>query len=180
MNKLLTVEKIVSGGQTGADRGALEFAVESDIPHEGYVPKGRRAEDGQVPEQFKLTETSTVEYRPRTVLNVRLADMTAIFMDSKVKRSRGTATTLTIVQSLKKPHVVLHVDKGVELNAKELVNAISLHRPKSLNVAGHRESHSPGLQSYVRLVLFEAMQAGLDSAPRLEVEDLGPQVQDLD
>jgi len=181
LEKLLTVEKIISGGQTGADRGALDFALLADISHTGYVPKGRRAEDGRVPDRYEMIEMATSDYRPRTAANIKAADMTVIFMDGKVTSSRGTAMTLGVARKFKKPHVVLHIDKGIHENAKELRTALLMYKPKSINVAGHRESHSPGLQSYVKLVLFEVMvNPELNPSPRLDLEDQGPRVRDSD
>jgi len=57
------IGKIVSGGQTGADRGALNAAIKSGLPYSGWCPKGRLAEDGTIPERYRLTETSTKAFR---------------------------------------------------------------------------------------------------------------------
>ena len=72
------LEKIVSGGQTGADRAALDFAISKKIPHGGWVPKGRLAEDGPLPKKYKLQEMSTDSYQDRTEQNVIDADGTVI------------------------------------------------------------------------------------------------------
>jgi hypothetical protein len=77
--------KIVSGGQTGADRAALDWAIFHDLPHGGWCPKGRKAEDGVIPDQYQLTETSSASYPQRTQWNVRDSDGTVIFtMTSKL------------------------------------------------------------------------------------------------
>ena len=73
------IEKIISGGQTGADRAALDFAIYHDIPHGGWCPKGRLAEDGVIEPRYQLRETSTKNYPERTEKNVREADGTVIF-----------------------------------------------------------------------------------------------------
>jgi hypothetical protein len=70
--------KILSGGQTGADRAALDWAINNGMPHGGWCPKGRRAEDGRVPERYCLEETPQTQYRQRTTWNVRDADATLI------------------------------------------------------------------------------------------------------
>jgi len=70
------LKKIISGGQTGADRAALDFAIKHKIPHGGWVPKGRLAEDGQLPKKYKLTEMPTTDYQKRTEQNVIGSDGT--------------------------------------------------------------------------------------------------------
>src|SRR5437762_548542 len=73
------VERIVSGGQTGADRAALDFAIEHGLKHGGWCPRGRRAEDGRIPSRYELEETQTISYVQRTEWNIRDSDCTAIF-----------------------------------------------------------------------------------------------------
>ncbi len=63
--------KIVSGGQTGADRAALDFAIAHGIPQGGWCPKGRKAEDGPIPDRYQLKETPSDNYAQRTEWNVR-------------------------------------------------------------------------------------------------------------
>lgn len=72
------VKKIVSGGQTGADRGALDAAIALAIPHGGWCPKGRRTEDGAIPSKYELTETPATNYQARTKRNVEESDGTVI------------------------------------------------------------------------------------------------------
>ena len=71
--------KLLSGAQTGADRAALDWAIFRDIPHGGWCPKGRKAEDGKIPPQYQLTETPLASYLQRTEWNVRDSDGTVIF-----------------------------------------------------------------------------------------------------
>jgi len=75
----MPVEKLVSGGQTGADRAALDFALAHNIPHGGWCPRGRRAEDGALRERYELRETPDADYPQRTEWNVRDSDGTVIF-----------------------------------------------------------------------------------------------------
>ncbi len=76
----MKIAKIVSGGQTGADRGGLEAAIYFGLPYGGYVPKGRKSEDGTIPEKYEgLVELGSSDYRVRTELNVEKSDMTIIF-----------------------------------------------------------------------------------------------------
>ena len=78
-NKNISLCKIVSGGQTGADRAGLDWAIRARIPHGGWCPKGRRAEDGLIPAQYQLIETPNRDYSQRTAWNVRDSDGTVIF-----------------------------------------------------------------------------------------------------
>lgn len=75
----MKISKIVSGGQTGADRGGLDAAIELGIPHGGWCPKGRKSEDGVIPEKYLLKEMSSADYLKRTEQNVVDSDATVIF-----------------------------------------------------------------------------------------------------
>jgi hypothetical protein len=78
------VQKIVSGGQTGADRAALEWAVEHNIPYGGWCPKGRLAEDGPIDLRYQLQETPSSSYPQRTEWNARDSDGTVTFPSRKL------------------------------------------------------------------------------------------------
>jgi hypothetical protein len=77
------INKIISGGQTGADRAALDFALKFNIPHGGWIPKGRIAEDGPLPAKYQLQEMPTSSYPKRTEQNVIDSDGTLIFSRGK-------------------------------------------------------------------------------------------------
>src|SRR2546423_11212579 len=93
--------KIISGGQTGVDRAALDVALELGLPCGGWCPRGRRAADGVIPEHYPLKETATADYPERTEANVRAADATLIF--TRGKPDRGTALTYELARRLNKP-----------------------------------------------------------------------------
>jgi hypothetical protein len=93
---------ILSGGQTGADRAALDFALEFGLAHGGWCPRGRLAEDGPIDERYKLTETPSRRYNQRTEWNARDSDATAVFSVTR-EVSGGTALTLGLVRRLGKP-----------------------------------------------------------------------------
>ncbi len=76
--------KIISGGQTGADRAALDVAIEFKIPHSGWIPKGRRTEDGRLPDRYLLRETKNIGYPQRTELNILESDATLILSHGKL------------------------------------------------------------------------------------------------
>jgi len=86
------LQKIISGGQTGADRAALDFAIGFDIPHGGWIPKGRKTEDGVLPDKYKLKEMPTASYPKRTEKNVLDSDGTLILSHGKL--TGGSALTV--------------------------------------------------------------------------------------
>jgi len=102
----LAIVKVISGGQTGADRAALDAAMACGIPHGGWCPKGRLAEDGPIPEKYRLQEMESESYSKRTKANVEAADMTLIFSHGSL--SGGSLLTQQFAEELGKPCV--HID----------------------------------------------------------------------
>ena len=100
------ITKVVSGGQTGADRAALDVAIRHDFPHGGWCPKGRRAEDGPIAGRYLLIETASVAYPLRTELNVRDSEGTVIFTLGSTF-SGGSKKTLSFAKSFGKPYIHL-------------------------------------------------------------------------
>jgi len=143
---------IVSGGQTGADRGALDAALEAGVPCGGWCPRGRQAEDGTIPERYPLRETPTAEYPQRTAWNVRDSDGTAILHHGKV--DRGTALTERLARRQHRPVIILDVR---EAKPRDLADWIEKEKIRRLNVAGPRESRVPGLQAAVAAFLRETL-----------------------
>jgi hypothetical protein len=133
--------KIISGGQTGVDRGALDAAIALGMAHGGWCPRGRRAEDGRIPERYALTETDSPEYGARTEQNVLEGDATLILCRGPL--SGGTELTARLAERHGKPHLVVDLDHPPP---DEQVRAwLQSHRRGVLNVAGPRESQSPGI-----------------------------------
>jgi predicted Rossmann fold nucleotide-binding protein DprA/Smf involved in DNA uptake len=139
------IQKIVSGGQTGADRAAFDFALANGIEMSGFVPKNRRAEDGRIPDKYPhLIETKTQNYAKRTKLNVRDSDATLIFSHGEL--TGGSLLTLELAERFKKPflHIDLEdaeIDESIE-RAKEWLASINC---RVLNVAGSRASKDEGI-----------------------------------
>jgi hypothetical protein len=106
----LKLMRIISGGQTGVDSAALDVALESWIPIGGYCPKGRRSEDGSIPDKYPLVETTTSKYGVRTQKNVIESDGTLIL--NIVQVSGGTAHTIKMARRHKKPSLVVQLHKG--------------------------------------------------------------------
>lgn len=149
----MTVTKIISGGQTGADRAALDFALERGISCGGWCPRGRIAEDGSIPLRYPLSEMESAEYPPRTRKNVAEADATVIFDAPAKKPSRGTALTIRCCREAGKPHLVLREFPNASADAGALRDFLDEHHPSVLNVAGNRESGTPGIYRHVKAVL---------------------------
>ena len=155
-------QMICSGGQTGADRGALIAAAILGYEHGGWVPKGRLAEDGKVPRCYPMTEADTADYPTRTILNIECSNATAVFTYED-PATGGTKLTLRKAQEAKKPviHIVLQPKDTLEGNlliAKRLRAWIDEVEPRVLNVAGSRESKAPGLQTQVAEVMLLTLQ----------------------
>ena len=146
--------KIISGGQTGVDRTALEVAIELDLPHSGWCPKGRRAEDGVIPAKFQLQETSSRNYAIRTRKNIEDSDGTLVFHLGTI--SGGTALTCRTAKTNGKPLQIIDLsdfDAKDQAMVEEVGAWIKCHKILVLNVAGPRLSSSPKLPFVVRTFL---------------------------
>lgn len=136
----MKIEKIVSGGQIGVDRAALDFALEKGIEIGGWIPKGRRAEDGRISAKYRnLVETKTRNYAQRTKLNVKDSDATLILSNGEL--IGGSLLTLELAERFEKPFLHIdfeepEIDKLVE-KAKKWLDSIDCI---VLNVAGSRAS----------------------------------------
>ena len=144
------IEKIVSGGQTGADRAALDWAIENGIPHGGWCPKGRLAEDGPISSRYNLTESSSKDYLQRTEWNARDSDGTVVFTIAATL-SGGSKRTVHFAEKHKKP--VVHISSATEQPAELLVDFIRSNGIRILNVAGSRGSNEPEIGEFVKQIL---------------------------
>ena len=133
--------KIVSGGQTGVDRAALDVSLRLGIPCGGWCPRGRRAEDGTIPSRYPLAETPDARYPQRTLWNVRDSDGTLVLHAGRPRG--GTALTLRLLGRQRKP--ALRLDLDAHPDPAELRRWIGAQGIRVLNVAGPRESESPGV-----------------------------------
>jgi len=144
----VSIERIVSGGQTGVDRAALDVALELGVACGGWCPLGRKAEDGTIAAGYPLRETPSAEYAVRTKWNVRDSDGTLILTIGKP--AGGTALTKSLAGEMGMP--CLTVDLNWPADVESVVEWIEAHRIKVLNVAGPRESTLPGI--HLRAVDF--------------------------
>ncbi len=148
--------KIISGGQTGVDRAALDVALLLGWPCGGYCPKGRKSEDGIIPAKYPLTETVIEEYSERTALNVKSSDATLVLVDKQA--DRGTALTISLCQEYQKHCLVIDLSEEAE---QDILKWITENGISVLNVAGNRESVSPGIYKKAVDFLFRLSEAKL-------------------
>ena len=136
--------KIVSGGQTGVDRAALDLARRLRLPHGGWCPKGRRAEDGPLPRRYRLKETPSASYGQRTGWNVRDTDGTLILNCGPL--DGGTLRTVRLArESHAKPLFFQPLERRLAIGRFRY--RLARHRIRTLNVAGPRERKRPGIQA---------------------------------
>lgn len=136
-------ECIISGGQSGGDRAALDFAISESCTHGGWCPKGRKAEDGPIPERYRLIEAESRSYRGRTRRNVIDSDGTLILNVGDL--SDGTLETQRIALREQKPQFVVALDDAWEPQFAPVLGWLAQHSIRRLNVAGPRESKRPGV-----------------------------------
>lgn len=147
--------KIISGGQTGVDRAALDAAIEMGIPYAGWCPKGGWAEDlprapGLLALYDGLRETPLFSPRQRTKWNIRDADRLMVLVDrAGVKVSQGTGAARDLADRLDKTHIMLDLDASDALE-RALAWLAEGKRPASLCIAGPRESEAPGIYAKTR------------------------------
>ena len=159
------IKKIISGGQTGADRAALDVAIKLGIPHGGWVPKGRLAEDGPLSERYRLVEMPTDSYPARTEQNVIDSDGTLIIARGKLTGGSNYTRKMT----LKHKKQLL----GIDLNLISYFNGaslaaswIKLQRVQTLNVAGPRASKDREIYRDVVTILEKTIQILKDEERR--------------
>ena len=163
----MPISRIVSGGQTGADRGGLDAAIYCDLPHGGWCPKGRKAEDGAIPLEYRLQEMKSADYLKRTEANV--VDSDATLLVTYGRPTGGTRRTIDFAIKHGRPYHCVDLsltthDRAVRDVVKWLSGDPEFNEYEDyaatppadcvLNVAGSRESKAHGLQqATMRLVV---------------------------
>jgi hypothetical protein len=135
------LSRVVSGGQTGVDRAALDAAREAGLAVGGWCPRGRRAEDGRIPARYPLEETPSPRYPQRTAWNVRDCDATLVLARGTPRG--GTALTVRVAAAAGRPLLVVDLDASPD--PATVVAWLSARAVVVLNVAGPRESENPGI-----------------------------------
>ena len=147
--------RIVSGGQTGVDRAALDVAIARGIPHGGWCPHGRRAEDGRIPDQYRLREHASPAYAARTEQNVVDSDATLVLAIGTPRD--GTALTVRLAARHGRPCLV--VDLAAPSEPAAVAAWLARHAVQVLNVAGPRESTHPGIHDQAAAYLDRVLAA---------------------
>ncbi len=155
----MTLRKIISGGQTGVDRGALDAAIALGIEHGGWCPQGRQAEDGRIPDCYRLEETDSPDYPARTERNVVESDATLILFRGQL--SGGTLLTLQLAEEHGRPCLAVDLDSSVLWG--EIRKWFEKNRVEVLNIAGPRESQCPGIGELSRDFMLELLEARKNS-----------------
>lgn len=161
---MVKIDKIISGGQTGADRAALDFAIANNIPYGGWLPKGRKTEDGTLDPKYHLQEMPTTDYSRRTEQNVLDADGTVIVSHGFL--TDGSALTRKFARQHKKDWT--HIDLK-ELTIKEAAQSLTIwlksHAIKVLNVAGPRARKGPAIYEATLCLLEETFKGETTNCP---------------
>jgi len=156
MSDFLTL-KIISGGQTGVDRAALDAAFESGVRAGGWCPEGRQAEDGPIAEKYPLQELPDGRYKERTLKNVQDSDATIIIYFKSI--SGGTKETLLYCLNEKKPYLLIDGSGITEDSAsKRIKQFIDENQISLLNVAGPRASKEQRAYEYTKQVITLMLQ----------------------
>ena len=152
------IEKVVSGGQTGVDRAALDAAIAAGFACGGWCPRGRRAEGGPISDHYPLKETSSSDYMDRTRRNVEDSDATLIVAHGEP--TGGTLATLVHARRIAKPALVVDPAECIGDAPLEEISAwLDAHEIRVLNVAGSRESGHPGIYLEARDLITRLLEA---------------------
>ena len=150
--------KIISGGQTGVDRAALDVAITRGIPHGGWCPKGRIAEDGRIEDYYKLVETESEGYIQRTAMNVIDSDATLIIYYEKL--SGGTLLTREIAKKENKPYLTVELNKKTtQVKVDKALKWLCIQKPQILNIAGPRASSRPEFYSVAKMFIDRVIES---------------------
>lgn len=174
MNEFLIPRKIfeliISGGQTGADQGALDAALKLQHPCGGYCPKGRKSEKGPIPPRYPMQELKSASYPPRTKANVKRADGTLIFTYGSP--SGGTLLTVEYARNMQKPFYIIDFyqnnphrndfqkpdfKKHIATRLQQIREWGRENKVYILNVAGPRESDHPGTREMVAEIIYKLL-----------------------
>jgi len=147
-------QKVISGGQTGVDRAALDVAMKLGFATGGWCPAGRKAVDGRIPDHYNLTETKSKNYRVRTGWNIRDSDATMVLYTGNLEG--GTALTIKLAKDKNKPWIAL--DLKHEVNQNEALNWLRAVQPTTLNIAGPREESRPGIHRQADIFLTDVLK----------------------
>lgn len=149
------IAKIISGGQTGVDRAALDVAMEIGIECGGWCPAGRHADDGPIPARYPLQETADIDHTVRTENNVRHSDATLILYRGPLHG--GTAYAVEMARHLGRPVLAIDVEDPPEVG--EITDWLRSAQVRVLHIGGPRESSRPGIYDEARRLITRIVAA---------------------
>jgi hypothetical protein len=165
------IRKIISGGQTGADQAALDIAIEMGIPHGGWIPKGRRTENGPLPDKYQLQEMPTASYEKRTEKNVLASDGTLILSHGKL--GGGSALTRRLAKKHSRPWTHVDLDHVSSFEAAmKIIAWITKHDIQVLNVAGPPASKDPEICEATKRILKAVYFMSVIKAKKIDLEHM--------
>jgi hypothetical protein len=150
--------RVVSGGQTGVDRAALDAALASGVMCGGWCPAGRAAEDGVISASYPLTETTSSDPAERTERNVRDSDATLILRRRGPSGGASPGTDLTVRTARRVGRPLLIRDLSSQVDARAILTWLRINRIGVLNCAGPRETEAPGIEAQARALLLEVFR----------------------
>lgn len=175
----MSITKIASGGQTGAERGALDAAIEINIPHGGWCPKGRLAEDGIIPEKYQLMETDFCDSQDNTEQNIVESHFTLLFSCRDV--SERLEHVIDLCEKHGKEFLLIDMEESGDDEMMEEILAIMAHSDLKnkyppdfpvINVVGTEESKAPGIQGRVKKIMLGFCRKQEEDDKRYEEDDL--------
>jgi len=155
----MIISKLISGGQSGCDQAAWNAAIDLLFPYGGWVPKGRKYENGRIPDYYIVKESSSSRYEPRTELNVQDSDVTLVF--TRGEPSTGSKLTIEYAEVHNKPYLHIDLLRYSKEDAIKQVQEFLTDIDKQdliVNVAGQRESKAKGIQLEVRAIITEVLK----------------------
>jgi hypothetical protein len=153
------IKKIISGGQSGADIAGIDAAMANNFPYGGWIPKGRRTEDGPLSEKYQLQEMSTTGYPKRTEQNVIGSDGTVIFVHGRL--SGGSDLTRKLAEKHGKPWLHLNMkEHSVNEAVERLRDWSKEYGIEVLNVAGRSASKDPDIYVVAYKVISALLRNG--------------------
>ena len=154
------IKKLISGGQTGADRAALDVAIRLGIPYGGWIPKGRKTEDGRLPDEYELQEMPTTGYPERTERNVVDSDGTVIISHGRI--SGGSLLTFAMAERHNRPCLHIDLNKTAPFTAaQDINNWIQDNDIEILNIAGPRAGEDPLVYGATERILHSVVHLNL-------------------
>ncbi|MDZ7696376.1 MAG: putative molybdenum carrier protein [Deltaproteobacteria bacterium] len=162
---IIPIEKIISGGQTGADIAALDAAIDYGVPHGGWISKGRRTESGPLPDRYLLKETNNIGYPQRTTLNILDSDGTLLFSHGEL--TGRSALTQELAKKHSRPCLHINLGEISEYQAVEIIRDwIEVKGIKVLNVSGSTHSEDPFIYDAVNNILKSVLYPPPEQFPR--------------